>query len=405
MDASLIAALLAGWATLGALPWWVTALNWASHRRDTPRELADLPDEPPIGGWPSLALIFAARNEAVGVEAATRSMLALDYPGLHVTAVDDRSTDATGTILDAIARDDPRLTVVHVLELPAGWLGKTNALQLAANACSDEWILMTDGDVVFAPSSVQRAVAYAVKAAVDHVPLAPDTITESTSERIFLSMFLLAFAMNAPPWRVVERASKAAVGVGAFNLVRAEAFRAIGGLEKIALSVDDDMRLGQALKFAGYRAAPLIGRGQVSVRWHVGMGGMIRGLEKNFFSALDFKLWLVPFAVLTVWTIGVMPFVGLFVGPWPSRVACAVAILIALGGLASTRGLCGVRWYHGLFLPIGALAFIVALLRSTVVTLKNGGVRWRDHLYPLADLRAHCRRRNEWLREVWKSTR
>ena len=140
MDAPPIAAILAGWATLGALPWWVTAIQWAFHRHANPPELADLPEEAPADGWPSLALIFAARNEAENVEAATRSMLALDYPGLHVTAVDDRSTDATGTILDAIARGDPRLTVVHVRELPAGWLGKTNALQLAADACTAEWI-------------------------------------------------------------------------------------------------------------------------------------------------------------------------------------------------------------------------------------------------------------------------
>ena len=118
---------------------------------------------------------------------------------------------------------------------------------------------------VLTPGAVRRAVAFAVRGGFDHVPLAPDTITETAGERVFLAMFLLTLAMNVPPWRVVDRDAKAAIGVGAFNLIRAEAFRAIGGYRRIALSVDEDMRLGQALKFAGYRSSPLLGRGQVSV--------------------------------------------------------------------------------------------------------------------------------------------
>src|ERR1700722_3900640 len=71
--------------------------------------LRAIPAEPPPGGWPSLAVIFAARNEAEMVERATRSLLAQDYPELALIAVDDRSTDGTGAILDALAVVDARL--------------------------------------------------------------------------------------------------------------------------------------------------------------------------------------------------------------------------------------------------------------------------------------------------------
>lgn len=400
-----LTAIVSGLGVVGALlPVALYARLLAFGRRAVP-QLGDLPADPPPGGWPTLAVIFAARDEAAGVEAAARSMLAQDYPGLEVVAVDDRSTDGTGAILDALAREDARVRVVHVRALPTGWLGKTHAQQAGADGTAAEWLLLTDADVVLAPGALRRGVAFAVESGVDHLTLAPDVPTETFAERVFLALFCLAFSFKCPPWRVLDRRRKEALGVGAFNLVRAEAFRAVGGLRRVALSVDDDLRLGQALKFAGYRPGLAMGRNVVTVRWQVGLGGMVRGLEKNFFAALDFRPGLVAAGVAGLLLAGVAPFAGLFVGPWWARAVCGLGVVSILLILAEARGHNGVRWYHGLFLPLGALACAAALVRSTVVTLRNGGVRWRGHLYPLGELKAHIRRRNAWLREVWKSTR
>src|SRR6476646_6077041 len=82
---------------------WVASLLAILRRRNGMHWLADLPDELPSGEWPALAVIFAARNEGNVIEQATRSILAQDYPALAVIAADDRSDDATGTILDRLA--------------------------------------------------------------------------------------------------------------------------------------------------------------------------------------------------------------------------------------------------------------------------------------------------------------
>ena len=55
----------------------------------------------------------------------------------------------------------PRLRVIHIPELPPGWLGKTHAMWTAGKQASGDWLLFTDADVLFKPDALRRAVAYA----------------------------------------------------------------------------------------------------------------------------------------------------------------------------------------------------------------------------------------------------
>ncbi len=400
----LLAGGLSALCTLSALA-WIAVFVLAGRHRHQVRTLAAQPDAEPSIGWPRLDVIFAARDEASVVEPAVRSMLSQNYPNVGLIAVDDRSSDDTGAILDAVAAEDSRLKVVHVKELPPGWLGKTHALQLAAETSVADWLLFTDADVVFAPGALRRAVGYAVAGEADHVVVPPEMPTETVGERLFLSMFLAAFTFGFPFWRVENPAYRTSFGVGAFNLVRAERFRAIGGFQNLALSVDDDIRLGEALKAAGGRPRVLLGEGAVTVRWQTGLGGMIRGLEKNFFSVTGYRLaGVLPIVLGFLW-IGAGPHVGLFVGPWWARTVCGLglATTAAIVGLTGKQN--GIAWYYALAMPLGALLLSWSLIRSAALAVLRRGIRWRDHFYPLHELRAHARRRDAWLREVWSSTR
>lgn len=400
-----LSGLASGLGTLGAFLLIAIRLKFLLHRDSSPW-LAEVPPETPAAGWPAVTVIFAGRNEEAEVEAATRSKLALDYPEFTLTAVDDRSTDRTGAVLDLIAREDPRLNVIHVRELPPGWLGKNHALQKASEGVTAPWIFFTDADVSFDPATLRRAIALAERERLDHLAVTPDGITETEGERIFMALFQLLFAFYSPPWRIRDRRSKASIGIGSFNLIRTEAFRAIGGLQRLALSIEEDLRIGEALKFAGYEQALALGWRCVFVRWQTGgIRGMIRGTEKNFFAALKFQLTRVVIGIIAVLLVGAAPHVGLLVGPWWSRAVCAAGIAAVAWLFADTRRQSGVAWWHALLLPMGAAACVIAIVRSTALTLWRGGVVWRDHLYPLTDLRTHVRQREMWLREVWKSTR
>src|SRR5205085_2435805 len=99
-----------------------------------------------------LTIVVPARNEGQHVESAVVSMLALDYEDFEIIAIDDRSTDDTGRLLDRLAAEHtgaPALRVLHINELPTGWLGKPHAMWTAGQQTTGHWLLFTDADVRF----------------------------------------------------------------------------------------------------------------------------------------------------------------------------------------------------------------------------------------------------------------
>jgi len=175
---------------------------------------------------PALSIILAARNEERSVKVSVASMLAQDYSGmLEVIAVNDRSTDRTAEILEELVAKHPdRLWVSNVGSLPEGWLGKTHALSTGAAQAQGEWLLFTDADVIFSTNCTEKAVRYATSSGLDHLTLPPEIVCRSVLLRSFVAAFTLVFEMTQRPWRVGDPQAREHVGVGAFNLMRKDAY-------------------------------------------------------------------------------------------------------------------------------------------------------------------------------------
>src|SRR5438270_10670146 len=166
------------------------------------RKVADITrpewDQPPanLDAAPRVTVVVPARNEAECIEQCLTSLLAQDYPKYQIIAVDDRSLDSTGAIMDRLAAtQDARqaLSIIHVTELPPGWLGKTHAMWKAAQQGSGDWILFTDGDIIFRQDCLRRAVNYVTKCTADHLVIYPTIIMKTWGERMVLGFFQILF--------------------------------------------------------------------------------------------------------------------------------------------------------------------------------------------------------------------
>jgi glycosyltransferase involved in cell wall biosynthesis len=374
------------------LGWIVQGLRSIFGLRRLPhlRDAAALPAEE----CPSVTIIFAARDEEEKLPAALDSMLALDYPGLQIIAVNDRSVDATGAIMDAAAARDARLRVVQVSELPAGWLGKTHALDCAAREARGEWLLFTDADVHFAPDALRRAMFLALRDSADHLTLLAQMVVRGFWEKVVLPYFGLGFVFGSEMWRVPDPRSRRYMGVGAFQLVRRAAYESCGGHRRLALEVIDDMKLGRMLKRAGFRSRLAFSDESVRVRWHAGLGNLVRGVEKNFFAGVEYRLWAVALAIAVNLFVSVAPVVALFTAAGWTRIFAAAAMLsgMAVEAFLVSVITASVPMAYAVFHPLGALIFDYMLARSAAITLWNGGITWRGTFYPLDQLRRALRR-------------
>jgi hypothetical protein len=156
---------------------------------------------------------------------------------------------------------------------------------------------------------------------------------------------------------------------------------------RLAMEVVDDLKLGKILKSAGFRSGVGLAGEYVTVRWHAGIRNIVRGVTKNFFAVAGYRTEMVALQLVGIFCTNVLPFVILpFVHGWTLTLA-VVSAVIALAAQAGTARVMKASRIYALTQPLGAAIFSYMLLRSTVITLKQGGVIWRDTFYPLDQLR------------------
>lgn len=383
--------MIAAWWFFGLLMAWFWGSRFVDGLRGMP-SVADIskaewdlrPDPAP-----RVSVVVPARNEADGVVAGISSLLALDYPTYEVIAVDDRSTDGTGELMDrvAAAQTGELLRVLHVRELPPGWMGKQHAMWVAAQKATGEWLLSTDADVRFRPDALRRAVAYAESSGVDHLVLFPSHKLEGFGEKIFMAGFQVLFSLGHRPWRSADPDSADFMGLGPFNMIRRAAYEQIGTWAALKMEVIEDMKLGKLVKQYRLSQRCAFGPGLLPWRWGKGARGLSRNLTKNMFSLLQFRWGKSIGALLLLLSLNFLPLTGAIWAPGWAKVPYFIALACIAGIHLGMSRRTEVPAWTFLFYPVSALMQAVTLVRSMAHAARHGGVVWRGTRYSLEELR------------------
>jgi len=353
------------------------------------RRLGSLGDIAPAAALnaPTVSIIVPACNEAETIDPALATLLAQEYAHLEIIVVNDRSTDATGEILREIQQRHPVLIILDIHELPEGWLGKHHALHCGAALATGEIVLFTDADIHMQATTVARAVNRLEQAGLDHLCL----IFKNKAKGWLLNSLILdaggGLFLLFKPWLASNPKSHRFMGVGAFNMVRRQAYEQVGGHAAIKMHPIDDIMLGKIIKEAGLRQECLSGYDFVTVEWYRSTRAMVDGLMKNIFALANFNTALALVGAVSIGLLTILPPWGLLLCPGPARLFFGLTVALRL--VYFSQAAC-----HGGLSPWLAPAALITpyitvytILKATFITLKNKGITWRGSHYPLDELR------------------
>lgn len=344
-------------------------------------------DPQPLKSSPMISVVVPACNEEDTIDPALRSLLALDYDNIEILVVNDRSTDNTAGVLRNIQKEHPQLQIRTISELPEGWLGKNNALHQGALKAKGEYILFTDADILFAPSTVTRAVTLVVSEKLDHLSL----IFKNVAKGALLGAMMMdaggGLFFLFKPWKVSDPKSKHFIGVGAFNLVRKSVYHKIGGHKSIRMHPVDDILLGKIIKQNGFTQNCLTAYSFLTVHWYSSTRKMIDGLMKNIFALYDFKVLYAMTAVALITVITILPLWGALLGTGTFRLVCLTIVCVRLASTASGIRVTGTAWKSLPFSFVTPYINIYIIVKGVIKTIAGKGIEWRGTHYPLDKLK------------------
>lgn len=342
--------------------------------------------------WPRLSIVVPACNEADTISHAVEKLLRQNYPALEIILVNDRSTDDTGHIIEELASRDKRIKVVHITELPADWLGKVHAMHIGTQQTTGDWLLFSDADIHYDTDLLPRVVSYAEQHKLDHLALVPNVISDNWLLQAITKAFGILFMVGARANAVKDPDKSAAIGIGAFNLVRRSAFALTPGFEWLRMEPVDDVSLAFMLKRQGFRTRFALAYQDLSVRWYPTISAMAEGFEKNAVGPMTHYRYGRLFILSSITTaIVVAPYLSLVWWHSPAfwfAIGWLACHVLLAARVALTEKENPLPW---LLVPIGILAFHFIYLRAAYLLVKQQGIIWRGTHYPIEKLRQYQR--------------
>jgi chlorobactene glucosyltransferase len=257
-------------------------------------ELVKQPRDPVPVPAPPVTILVPAKDEQERIADCLRSALSQEYPNFNVIAVDDRSDDRTGQVMDQLAVENSRLKVVHVPKgaLPPGWTGKCHALHQGVQQADGQWLLFVDSDVILEPEALAATLGLAVKKNYGLVSLLPRMESRTLWEGVLVPLAGAAVAaLFTAALNNNNQLPNTAFANGQFMLMRRDAYNQVGGHEAVKDQYCEDMMLARLFKRQGLRPRVSWGTDLCAVRMYDSLSKIMRGWSRIFFASAVGSPW------------------------------------------------------------------------------------------------------------------
>jgi glycosyltransferase involved in cell wall biosynthesis len=340
----------------------------------------------------TVSAIVPARNEEAVIAACLQS-LAVQPEIDEILVINDQSTDATAAVVMRQMQNIPKLRLLETGALPAGWVGKNNAVWLGASQARGEWLLFTDADALHGADSAAQALAIAARERADLVSFSPEQIMETWYEKALIPYVYCRLADKFSFEQINDPGNSVAAANGQFLQIRKDVYQAVGGHAQVASDVLEDVALAKNVKNAGHKIWFGSGKGIARVRMYRSFGAMWEGWKKNLYllmggtsRAVAVELLRALAPVLAVFAVTVL----LWAETQSSAITLAVALLAIVAICISyVRRLRRNQFPQSLALyGIPGQLLFAAVLWASYRSYRRGRLEWKGREYPVGTPRA-----------------
>jgi chlorobactene glucosyltransferase len=350
---------------------------------------------PPPANAPLISVCIPARNEERNIRACVEAVLAQDYPNLEVIVLDDRSTDATPTILTDIASRDARLHSISGSDLPKGWAGKPHALFQASASARGEWLCFVDADTFLSPTTLSSCYVKALATQADMFTIMTFQILGSFWEKTIMPLVMTALSVGFSPRKVNDPNKKDAIANGQFILIKRSTYDSIDGHVSVKNSIVEDKQISEQVKWNGHRLIVADGMQLVRTRMYTSLPEMWEGWTKNIYLGLRDEPALMALGIfgafLTMTVALILPAWPLLGSYWYLNNGGWLAMTVIIESLLLWAYVLYVRvqvatkleispWY-ALTTPLGAGVFSAMMFTSAWKVISRKGVTWKGRVY------------------------
>ncbi|MCD4826064.1 MAG: glycosyltransferase [Phycisphaerae bacterium] len=339
---------------------------------------------------PSASLIVAAKDEENNIDSCVRSLLSQDYPDFEIIAVNDRSDDRTGEILDSIAAEDDRLTVIHIDTLPDGWKGKNHAMHAATQVARGEVLFFTDADCQqTSPRTISVAMQLMKDRQAGMLTMLPNLAMKGFWENVIQPLCSGVMMVWFEPTRVNNPRRKAAYANGAFMLTYRNIYDQIGGHEAVRNVLQEDMELGKRVKESGLGLAVTRSLGLYTVRMYTSLQEIFHGWTRIFYGSFTpLRRVIISLLVVAIMCLGPLIVAGLgfcryTTGQgWPlAAIVGGISVFIQLSLIYRFYKLIYANKYLFWTYPLGCLIVMAILIAAIAKHRPGAKVTWKNTQY------------------------
>ncbi|MBU4485784.1 MAG: glycosyltransferase [Candidatus Delongbacteria bacterium] len=255
---------------------------------------------------PKVTIVIPARNEEKSISAAINSVLNQNYPDnlFDIIAVNDRSSDSTGSIMDNLSKIYHNLNIIHITEVSNNISPKKNAIMTAVRTTENEIIITTDGDCLHDKNWLRSMISPLLNSNENIGIVAGLTVFEKKYEDFFESLWQNMQNIDYISHSLIAAGSigngRAFTANGSNLLIKKSLYRKEANNFKTELASGDDFFIIQSAQESNYRLRFVFNRESIVKSAPVdGLQGLIeqrsRWASKASYST-DFVLY---FAVNT----------------------------------------------------------------------------------------------------------